>query len=133
VLHMDHFDFRLWEETLRPSRKVSSITPALCSIDAVSAHSRARRDSTFVSGAKEWNVSRANFEEADDGSSARDKVAKWRIVLRELKETRFRLRILRRCGFLTESQDPVINETIELIKIVSTIIGRNNGPDSAKA
>ena len=74
----------------------------------------------------------ANFEEADDGSSARDKVAKWRIVLRELKETRFRLRILRRCEFLTESQDPVINETIELIKIVSTIIGRNNGPDSAK-
>ena len=74
----------------------------------------------------------ANFEEADDGSSARDKVAKWRIVLRELKETKFRLRVLRGCGFLTESQDSVINETIELIKIVATIISRDSGPDSVE-
>src|ERR687892_347314 len=44
----------------------------------------------------------ANYEEADDGSSPRDCLAKKRIVLRELKETNFRLRVLRRCGFLTQ-------------------------------
>ena len=33
----------------------------------------------------------ANYEEADDGTSDRDALAKRKIVLRELKETRFRL------------------------------------------
>ncbi|MBM3818097.1 MAG: four helix bundle protein [Acidimicrobiia bacterium] len=32
----------------------------------------------------------ANYEEADDGSSPADKLAKRRITLRELKEARFR-------------------------------------------
>src|SRR5262245_59476799 len=48
----------------------------------------------------------ANYEKADDGSSPRDKKAKRKIVLRELKETKFRLRVLRRCGFLTGDQNP---------------------------
>ena len=69
----------------------------------------------------------ANFEEADDGSSSRDRLAKIKIVLRELKETKFRLRVLRQCELLTESQDPVIKETTELVKIVATII-RNATP-----
>jgi four helix bundle protein len=43
----------------------------------------------------------ANYEEADDGSSRRDEIAKNKIVLRELKESRFRLRVLRRTGILT--------------------------------
>jgi four helix bundle protein len=43
----------------------------------------------------------ANYEEADDGSSPRDKLAKKRIALRELKETRLRLQVLRACGLLT--------------------------------
>jgi four helix bundle protein len=55
----------------------------------------------------------ANYEEADDGSSPRDGLAKKKIVLRELKETNFRLRVLRRSGFLTEAQDPVVNESAE--------------------
>ena len=38
----------------------------------------------------------ANYEEADGGSSPRDKLAKKRIVLRELMETRFRLLVLRK-------------------------------------
>jgi four helix bundle protein len=42
----------------------------------------------------------ANYEEADDGSSDRDVLAKRRITLRELKETRFRLRVLRECDLL---------------------------------
>ena len=53
----------------------------------------------------------ANFEEADDGSSPRDTAAKRKITLRELKETKFRLRVLRRCGMLTRDQNPVINES----------------------
>ena len=40
----------------------------------------------------------ANYEEADDGSSERDVLAKRKIALRELKETRFRLMVLRRTG-----------------------------------
>ena len=64
----------------------------------------------------------ANYEEADDGSSDRDKVAKKRIVLRELKESRVRLRILRECGFLTAAQNPVLAENDELIRILATVI-----------
>jgi four helix bundle protein len=66
----------------------------------------------------------ANYEEADDGSSARDALAKKRIVLRELKETSFRLRVLRHAGILTAAQDPVMDECAELVKIVATIIRR---------
>ena len=69
----------------------------------------------------------ANYEEADDGSSTRDTAANRKIVLRELKETKFRLRILRRCAMLTPDHDPVINETDELIRIVATLI-RNATP-----
>jgi four helix bundle protein len=64
----------------------------------------------------------ANYEEADDGSSDRDKIAKKRIALRELKETHLRLRVLRECGLLTAAQDPVLAETDELIRIVATVI-----------
>ena len=40
----------------------------------------------------------------------------------ELKETKFRLRILRRCELLLKDQDPVINECGELIRIVAKLI-----------
>ena len=68
----------------------------------------------------------ANAEEADDGSSRRDFIAKERICLRELKETKIRLRILRGVGLLATEDDPVIAENQELIRIVATII-RNSG------
>ena len=67
----------------------------------------------------------ANYEEADDGSSPRDTLAKRKIVLRELKETRFRLRVLRRTGYLRPEHDPVIDETTELLKIVATLIRKS--------
>ena len=67
----------------------------------------------------------ANYEEADDGSSPRDRLAKRKIVLRELKESAFRLRLLRRVGILTPAQDPVIVETEELVKIVATLIRKS--------
>jgi four helix bundle protein len=68
------------------------------------------------------NSAAANYEEADDGTSARDRLAKRKIVLRELKETRLRLRVLRTTGILTDVHDPVIQESAELVKIVATII-----------
>ena len=64
----------------------------------------------------------ANYEEADDGSSPSDTLAKRRIVLRELKETNFRLRILRAEQILTSAHDPVIKESAELVKIVATVV-----------
>ena len=69
----------------------------------------------------------ANYEEADDGSSPRDAAAKRKITLRELKETKFRLRVLRRCDMLTRDQDPAINESDESIRIVATLL-RNTAP-----
>ena len=68
----------------------------------------------------------ANYEESDDGSSDRDTLEKRKIVLRELKETKFRLLVVRRCGFLTSAQDPVLNETTELIRIVATLIRKSS-------
>ena len=64
----------------------------------------------------------ANLEEADDGSSRRDFRAKDRIALRELKESRLHLRILRRTGYLTDKDDVLIQESVELVNIVATII-----------
>jgi four helix bundle protein len=73
----------------------------------------------------------SNAEEADDGSSDRDFRAKDRICLREIKETRLRLRILRSTGFLDGNHDPLVQEAHELVLIVSTII-RNNEQREAR-
>jgi four helix bundle protein len=64
----------------------------------------------------------ANYEEADDGSSPRDRREKRRIALREMKETNFRLRVLRQTGYLLPGHDPVIEESAELVKILATLI-----------
>jgi four helix bundle protein len=69
----------------------------------------------------------ANYEEADDGSSDRDTLAKQKIALREVKESRFRLRVLRQCGLLTETHDPVIQESLELVRILATVIANKGG------
>ena len=68
----------------------------------------------------------ANYEEADDGSSPRDARAKRQIVLRELKETSFRLRVLRQTGILTAAHDPAIEECAELVEIVAVLIRKSN-------
>src|SRR5262245_52589370 len=70
---------------------------------------------------KSGNSAGANYEEADDGSSPADKLAKRKIVLRELKETLFRLRVLRATGHLLEEHEPVIQENLELKLIVSKL------------
>jgi len=73
------------------------------------------------------NSAGANYEEADDGSSARDKLAKRRIALREIKETHFRLRVLRNSGLLSEKHDPVIQESLELKRILAKIVLNSGG------
>ena len=78
---------------------------------------------------KSGTSSGANYEEADDGSSPRDVLAKKRITLRELKETHWRLRVVRAAGFLTEAQDPVIRENDELVRIVATVIRNSKHSD----
>ena len=74
----------------------------------------------------------ANYEESDDGSSPRDRLAKRKIVLRELKETRFRLRVLRATGFLMETHNPVIQESSELVKIVATLVRKSEDDPNPK-
>jgi four helix bundle protein len=69
----------------------------------------------------------ANAEEADDGSSRRDFLAKERITLRELKEARLRLRVLKGADMMDESGNALIQESDELVRIVATII-RNAQP-----
>jgi four helix bundle protein len=70
----------------------------------------------------------ANYEEADDGSSLRDRRAKRQIVLRELKETSFHLRVLRQAELLTVVHDPVLGECAELVKIVATLLRKSSPP-----
>jgi len=71
------------------------------------------------------NSAGANYEEADDGSSPADTRGKRRITLRELKEALFRLRVLRATGYLGPEHDPVIQETLELKRIVASLVRKS--------
>ena len=73
----------------------------------------------------------ANYKEADDGSSDRDTLAKRKIVLRELKETHFRMRVLRATGILLPAQDPVLQEALELKRIVASLVRKGHQGGSA--
>ena len=68
------------------------------------------------------NSAGANYEEADDGSSPADTRGKRRISLRELKETLFRLRVVRATAYLGPEYDEVIQETLELKRIVASLV-----------
>ena len=70
----------------------------------------------------------SNCEEADDGSSRRDFIAKERICLREIKEARLRLRVLFATGFLEPSGAGLIDESTQLVHIVSSIIRNAERP-----
>jgi four helix bundle protein len=71
------------------------------------------------------NSAGANYEEADDGASPADTRGKRRLSLRELKEALFRLRALRATGYLTEEHDPVIDETLELKRIMASLVRKS--------
>jgi four helix bundle protein len=64
----------------------------------------------------------ANAAESDGASSHNDFIAKNRIALKEAKETRFRLRVCRRCGFLGTGFDPLVEESDELVRILGKIV-----------
>jgi four helix bundle protein len=71
------------------------------------------------------NSAGANYEEADDGSSPADTRGKRRISLRELKESLFRLRVLRSTGYLGPEHDPIIQETLELKLTMASLIRKS--------
>ena len=78
------------------------------------------------------NSAASNYEEADDASSQRDRVAKTLIALREVKEARLRLRVMRATGILAAPHDPILQEAGELVKILATIIRKSRGPAAGR-
>jgi four helix bundle protein len=64
----------------------------------------------------------SNYEEADGASSHDDFIAKCRISLKEAKETRFRLRVYRRCDLLDGQFESLERESDELVKILGKIV-----------
>jgi four helix bundle protein len=64
----------------------------------------------------------SNAAEADGASSHNDFIAKARIALKEMKETRFRLRVCRRSELLNASFDPLVQESDELVRILGKIV-----------
>ena len=98
---------------------------------AETAHTRSNRGCIFFTARRRRRIRRPNADEADDASSDRDFRAKERICLREIKEARLRIRVLRRTGFLGMEHDSLIQEADELRRIVSTII-RNNARNNVK-
>lgn len=64
----------------------------------------------------------SNAAEADGASSHNDFIAKARIALKEMKETRFRLRVCRRSELLNSTFDSLVQESDELVKILGKIV-----------
>jgi four helix bundle protein len=64
----------------------------------------------------------SNAEEAEGASSHDDFIAKNRIALREAKETRFRLRVCRRCDLLDATFDSLLAESEEIVRIIGNIL-----------
>jgi four helix bundle protein len=64
----------------------------------------------------------ANAAEADGASSIDDFIAKFRIALKEAKETWFRLCVCRRCNLVDTRFDPLISESEELVRIIAAIV-----------
>ena len=77
------------------------------------------------------NSAGANYEEADDGSSIPDTRGKRRISLRELKEALFRLRVVRETGYLGPEYDEAIQETLELKRIMASLVRKSAPKKSA--
>jgi len=78
------------------------------------------------------NSAGANYEEADDGSSPTDTRGKRRISLRELKEALFRLRVVRATGYLGPEYDEVIQETLELKRIMASLVRKSTSSQQKK-
>ena len=71
----------------------------------------------------------ANLEEADGASSKKDFINKVTISRKEARETRYWLRLIMRAELLhnqtnVEELDKLVNESYELMKILSSIINK---------
>ena len=65
----------------------------------------------------------ANAEEAQDASSRKDFAHRFSIALREAREARYWLRIMRRTGMVpTERLDPLLQEAGEIYAILRSIV-----------
>jgi four helix bundle protein len=64
----------------------------------------------------------SNYEESDGASSPADFIAKNRIALKEAKESRFRLRVCRRCDLLDTNFEPLVRESDEIVRILGKIV-----------
>jgi len=62
----------------------------------------------------------ANVEEAESAQSKRDFLAKMNIALKEAKETRYWLRLLKDSGYINGSE--IFERVEELCKILSSIV-----------
>ena len=75
----------------------------------------------------------ANTEEADAAESTDDFLHKLKVALKEAQETRFWLRNIRESELLVDKEvDSLLQEIIELIKILNTIITNTTRNKSAK-
>jgi hypothetical protein len=114
-------------ETLRFAGKIDDLRLSHRPTGAVSAQTGSNRCCTFVPDPQVGHFGGSELRGSRRRIGGRDKLAKRRIVLRELKESAFRLRVLRRTGYLSAEHDPVLNETTELIKIVASLIRKSAG------
>lgn len=65
----------------------------------------------------------ANYEEACGAESRADFIHKMQIVLKELRETRYWLRLVRKAGLAGESDvSPLLKESDELTRIVARTV-----------
>jgi four helix bundle protein len=64
----------------------------------------------------------SNVEEAQDATSRRDMRAKYKIALREAREARYWLRVIKSDPVVGASVDPLIAEATEWVAMLTTIV-----------
>ena len=66
----------------------------------------------------------ANVEEADGADTAKDRVYKWTISRKEGRESRYWIRVIRAASADSPEAAALEQESIELVKILSTLINK---------
>ncbi len=67
----------------------------------------------------------ANVEEADGADTQKDKVYKWILSRKEVRESRYWIRIILASDGESDEGNALRQESIELINILSTLISKN--------
>jgi len=63
-----------------------------------------------------------NYAESQSASSDKDYINKVSIALKELRETEVNLKIMKHIAIGSEDREKLMQENVELIKILSTLI-----------